>query len=74
MEPDRIFFLDPYTDPTFKSISSPEIGYGISCAHAIKYGMKAANLSVIECSPAVNGELLISRLSKNPTPEGPALA
>lgn len=56
MEPDRIFFLDPYTDPTFKSISSPEIGYGISCAHAIKYGMKAANLSVIECSPAVNGE------------------
>lgn len=57
MEPDRILFLDPYTDPTFKSISSPEIGYGISCANAIKLGMAAKKLSVIECSPTVTGEL-----------------
>lgn len=54
MKPNRILFLDTYTDPKFKSISSPEIGYGISCAQAIKHEMNKCNKPVIVCSNAVH--------------------
>lgn len=49
MKPSRVLFLDTYTDPTFKSISSPEIGYGLSCASAVKYGLRELGFPVVEC-------------------------
>ncbi len=53
MEPDRLFFFDTYTDPTFKSISSAEIGFGITCANSIKSWLKKNGLNVFECSPKI---------------------
>lgn len=57
MKPDRLLFLDTYTDPTFKSISSAEIGFGISCANSIKSCLRRRNLSLIECSPKISDTL-----------------
>jgi glycosyltransferase involved in cell wall biosynthesis len=46
----RILFLDTFTDPTFRSVSSPEIGFGISSSKALKRGLAKLGLEIIECS------------------------
>jgi len=53
----RCIFLDAFTDPSFKSVSSAEIGFGISSAVALKSGLAKLGFLIVEVKNNVIGDL-----------------
>jgi glycosyltransferase involved in cell wall biosynthesis len=53
----RCIFLDTFTDPTFASVSSAEIGFGISSATALKVGLAELGFSIVEVRKNVSADL-----------------